>query len=97
VMRGRVMALYLAIFLGGTPIGAPIVGLVANEFGPRWALGLAGISGIVAAVVGIAWIMVSKNLRVSIVRRRIKVVPRGDKRARAEEELALDETVARRA
>jgi len=97
VMRGRVMALYLAIFVGGTPLGAPIVGLVANEFGPRWALGLAAIAGFVAAGVGIIWIMVSKDLRVRFVRRRFRVVPRSDKRARAEEELALDETVARRA
>jgi len=96
VMRGRVMALYLAIFVGGTPLGAPIVGLVANEFGPRWALGVAGLSGFVAAIVGITWIMVSKNLRVRFVRRRFRVVPRSDKRARAEEELAIDETVARR-
>jgi len=96
VMRGRVMALYLAIFVGGTPLGAPIVGLVANEFGPRWALGVAGLSGFIAAIVGITWIMVSKNLRVRFVRRRFRVVPRSDKRARAEEELAIDETVARR-
>ena len=36
-MRGRVMAILLAIALGGTPIGAPIVGWVADTFGPRWA------------------------------------------------------------
>ena len=35
-MRGRVMALRVAIAFGGTPIGAPIVGWVANHFGPRW-------------------------------------------------------------
>jgi len=34
VMRGRVMSLYMAIFMGGTPIGAPLVGLVANVGGP---------------------------------------------------------------
>ncbi|WP_406705292.1 MFS transporter [Sodalis sp.] len=39
-MRGRVMALRLGIALGGAPIGAPIVGGVADRFGPRWALGL---------------------------------------------------------
>jgi Transmembrane secretion effector len=37
VMRGRVMALRLAIGVGATPIGAPIVGWVADAFGPRWA------------------------------------------------------------
>src|ERR1700722_3033147 len=44
-MRGRVMALRIAIALGGTPIGAPIVGWVANEFGPRWALGIGAAAG----------------------------------------------------
>ena len=37
-LRGRVMALYMAILMGGTPIGAPIVGWVAGEFGPRAAI-----------------------------------------------------------
>jgi MFS family permease len=97
VMRGRVMALYLAIFVGGTPIGAPIVGWVANTYGPRWALGVAAIAGFVAAIVGLTWMLVKKDLRIRFVRRRIRIVPRSDKRARAEEELALDETVARRA
>ena len=41
VMRGRVMALYMAIFMGGTPIGAPFVGWVANVAGPRWSLSVA--------------------------------------------------------
>jgi MFS family permease len=50
-MRGRVMALRLAIALGGTPIGAPIVGWVANRFGPRWALGVGAASGFAAALV----------------------------------------------
>jgi MFS family permease len=52
-MRGRVMALRLAIALGGTPIGAPIVGWVANNFGPRWALGIGATAGIAAAMAGV--------------------------------------------
>lgn len=36
--RGRVMALYMAIFMGGTPLGAPIVGWVGDVLGPRWTL-----------------------------------------------------------
>ena len=50
-MRGRVMAMRLAIALGGTPIGAPIVGWVADTFGARWALGVGALSGVVAAAV----------------------------------------------
>ncbi len=38
------MAIFLAIALGGTPLGAPIVGWVADRFGPRWALGVGAVS-----------------------------------------------------
>jgi len=50
-MRGRVMALRVAVALGGTPIGAPIVGWVANHFGPRWSLGIGAAAGFTAAMV----------------------------------------------
>lgn len=46
--RGRVMGLYLLVFVGGTPIGAPIIGAVTAEFGPRVAM---IICGLVPAVV----------------------------------------------
>ena len=49
-MRGRVMALRVAIALGGTPIGAPIAGWVANHFGARWSLGIGAIAGFAAAL-----------------------------------------------
>lgn len=52
-MRGRVMALGVAIALGGTPIGAPITGWVANHFGPRWGLSLGAIAGFAAALVAV--------------------------------------------
>ena len=68
VMRGRVMALYMAVFMGGTPIGAPIVGWVANEFGPRWAIGLAALSGLVAAVIGLIWMIWFQHLRLHFSR-----------------------------
>ena len=37
-LRGRVMALYMMIFMGGTPLGAPIVGWIGEVFGARWTL-----------------------------------------------------------
>ena len=52
-MRGRVMALRGGIALGGTPLGAPIVGWVANHFGARWALGIGAGAGFSAALVAI--------------------------------------------
>jgi MFS family permease len=52
-MRGMVMALRVGIALGGTPIGAPIVGWVANHFGPRWGLGIGAVGGFAAALVAV--------------------------------------------
>ena len=63
-MRGRVMALYMAIFAGGTPLGAPFVGWVADQFGPRWALGVAALSGVLAAGAMLFWLIRYRSLRV---------------------------------
>lgn len=52
-MRGRVMALRVSIALGGTPLGAPIIGWVATHAGPRWALGVAAASAFAAAIIGV--------------------------------------------
>jgi MFS family permease len=52
-LRGRVMALYMTIVMGGTPIGSPIIGWVGQHFGPRWTLlggGMLTILGVVLAV-----------------------------------------------
>ena len=57
VMRGRVMALRLAIGVGATPIGAPIVGWIADTFGPRWALGVGAASGFMAALVAFVYLI----------------------------------------
>jgi MFS family permease len=51
VMRGRVMSLYAMVFLGSTPIGAPIIGWMASVAGPRWAMALGGAVAVAAAVV----------------------------------------------
>jgi len=52
-LRGRVMAILMAILMGGTPIGAPIVGWVADAFGARWAMGVGALAGLAAACVGV--------------------------------------------
>jgi MFS family permease len=55
-MRGRVIAILLAIALGGTPVGAPIVGWVADTFGPRWALGVGAAAGLLAAAAALVYL-----------------------------------------
>jgi MFS family permease len=52
-MRGRVMALRVGVAMGGTPIGAPIVGWIANQFGPRWSLAVGVGAGFSAALVAV--------------------------------------------
>jgi MFS family permease len=60
-MRGRVVAILLAITLGGTPLGAPIVGWVADHFGPRWALAIGATAGILAAATALAYVARRSN------------------------------------
>jgi MFS family permease len=55
-MRGRVIAILLAVIAGGTPIGGPIVGWIADSFGPRWALGVGAASGLLAAGVALIYL-----------------------------------------
>ena len=51
-MRGRVMAMYFVLFLGSTPIGAPIIGWLAASFGARVALAFGGTATLVALAYG---------------------------------------------
>ncbi|MFV0320555.1 MAG: MFS transporter [Microbacterium sp.] len=62
-LRGRVLALYMAVIMGSTPIGAPIAGWVAQTFGPRAAMQLGAGAGIVACLIGVAWLLASGRVR----------------------------------
>jgi MFS family permease len=53
-MRGRVMALYSVVFLGSTPIGAPIAGALSQAAGPRAGLLLGAAAALTAAIVAYA-------------------------------------------
>ncbi len=72
-MRGRVIAIVLAIAMGGTPIGAPIVGWVADTLGPRWALVVGGASGLGAALVAIRYLAKYRRLQVGFVAGRLRI------------------------
>jgi MFS family permease len=74
-MRGRVMAIRLAVALGGTPIGAPIVGWIADTWGPRWSIGAAAASGIAATIVGVRYLVKHERHRVYITRGRVRFAP----------------------
>ncbi|MFF9287006.1 MFS transporter [Streptomyces griseosporeus] len=48
-MRGRVMALYMMVFMGGSPVGAPIAGWITDAYGVRAGLAVGGVISAVAA------------------------------------------------
>jgi MFS family permease len=79
-MRGRVMALYMAIFMGGTPIGAPLIGWIGDAWGARWTIGIGTVAvGLTLAAVSY-WLVRHENVQVTYEsqrrpRIRIRTVP----------------------
>ncbi|MFS3129230.1 MFS transporter [Nocardioides sp. Bht2] len=53
VFRGRVMALYMTIVMGGTPIGSPLIGWIGEAVGPRWTLIAGGVLTVLGVVIGV--------------------------------------------
>ncbi len=74
-MRGRVMALYMMIFIGGTPFGAPLVGWVGETYGARWTLILGGALT-AAGVVGASLWFAHKKRVLTLDQRPSNLVPR---------------------
>jgi MFS family permease len=58
------MALYLLVFMGGTPIGSPLIGWIAQVAGPRWSLITGGVASALAAVVAAAYLARRERLTV---------------------------------
>lgn len=83
-MRGRVAALYLMVFMGGTPFGAPVIGWIGEAFGARWTLILGGLvagAGILGATV-IYLVRAGLHLQVDLRHRpRLLLVPRDPRAA----------------
>lgn len=52
----------MAVIMGGTPIGAPIVGWVADQFGPRAAINVGAGAGLLAFGIGLTWLIMSGRL-----------------------------------
>lgn len=53
--RGRVMALWVLVFLGTNPVGAPLIGWVAEEYGAGTSIWLGGLISLAAAAAALAW------------------------------------------
>jgi MFS family permease len=72
-MRGRVMGLYILCFMGGTPVGAPIVGWVAELVGPRWGMLGGGLICLVATLVVAGYLSRHRQVGSAQVRDRLRV------------------------
>ena len=78
LVRGRVLALYFAVLMGGTPLGAPIVGAAADALGARSTLFVAAAAGLFACGVGVVWLLTERSLRLRIgPRARVTVTHAG--------------------
>lgn len=63
-MRGRVMALYMMVFQGATPVGSPVVGWIGEAFGARWAIGIGSITALLVAAGAALWARRAWDVRV---------------------------------
>ena len=62
MLRGRVTGLYLMVFMGGSPVGSPIIGKISQDFGARFGLAIGGIISALAAFVIWIWFRWQNNL-----------------------------------
>lgn len=65
-MRGRVLALYMAVQAGGAPIGSPLIGWVGEVLGARWTLLVGSIATAIAFIVATAFVLVKDQVRVRL-------------------------------
>jgi MFS family permease len=99
-MRGRVMALYFMSFMGGTPVGAPLIGWISEHLGAPWGLILGGGVCVVAGLGAAAFLARGRRVRleagVTPPRLRLRVGPRSaavdSPRLRAAEEVVSERT-----
>jgi MFS family permease len=76
-MRGRVMSLYIAVFMGGAPLGSPVIGWVGERFGARWTILIGAIAALATAAAALAWLVLHKGVKVRYRRTGLVVTPPG--------------------
>jgi MFS family permease len=65
MMRGRVLALQAMVFLGSTPIGGPIMGLICQRWGARYGLAIGAVATVGAGIYGLATVRTARALELS--------------------------------
>jgi MFS family permease len=71
--RGRVMAVFVLVFLGTTPIGGPVIGWLSEHFGPRLSIWAGGLISLLAALAALVWQLRRAEDR---LRLRLRPLPR---------------------
>jgi MFS family permease len=77
-MRGRVMALYMTVLMGGTPIGSPLIGWVGQSFGARWSLIVGGALTVLGTIGSVLYFSRRRGLSIRprlLPRPRLEVLP----------------------
>jgi MFS family permease len=80
-MRGRVMALYMTVLMGGTPIGSPFIGWVGQEFGARWSLIVGGALTVIGTTASVIYFSRRRGLAIRphlLPRPRLEVLPQSE-------------------
>ncbi len=88
-MRGRVMALYMTVLMGGTPIGSPFIGWVGQEFGARWSLIVGGALTVIGTTASVIYFSRRRGLAI-----RPRLLPRPRLEVLAQSELLGDKAAA---
>ena len=68
-MRGRVMALYMAVFMGGTPLGSPWIGWIGSAWGPRWTILVGSLATGLAVLAAMLYLVHSEDIHLNYDRR----------------------------
>ena len=80
-MRGRVMALYMTVLMGGTPLGSPFIGWVGQTFGARWSLIVGGALTVLGTLGSVLYFSRRRGISIRprlLPRPRLEVIPQSD-------------------
>jgi MFS family permease len=69
-MRGRVMAIYMAVFMGGTPLGSPLIGWIGSAWGPRWTILIGSVATGLTIFAALMYLVRSEDMHLRYQRRQ---------------------------
>lgn len=75
--RGRVMAMFVLVFAGTMPVGAPMIGWLTQQYGPRLGIWIGGLASLTAGLIVLAWQLRRSGARIGVTLRplpKIRVI-----------------------